>query len=291
MATERDFDLLDDYVANRLRANERSDFERKLQSDPDLQSEFQVQQRLVKAIKNARMADLKAMLNNTPVPPVKFGTSVGTKLVIGTFVAGLIATGIYFYVDRQDNVLPSKQAEPKTSTADTTNEPVDAETATQSEQADPSAESAVNEQATSQQPEQEPLEETPTERAAVEQPKLDVYDPSEELAENETEIEEAAGERRNSVRAGAPSILTEIDNQNKKYDFNYQFKSGKLILYGPFEKNLYEILEFFTDEKRTAFLYYKDKFYLLNDNTDQVQELSPVTDTALLRKLKEYRGK
>jgi hypothetical protein len=62
------------------------------------------------------------------------------------------------------------------------------------------------------------------------------------------------------------------------------------MLYGAFEKNLYEILEFFTGENRTIFLYYKNSYYLLKPNGGKVSPLVPVNDPALLKKLREHRN-
>ena len=61
------------------------------------------------------------------------------------------------------------------------------------------------------------------------------------------------------------------------------------MLYGPFEQNLYEIMEFIGEEKRTVFLYYQDNFYLLKDDTEKLKPLGVIHDQALIRKLKEYR--
>jgi hypothetical protein len=81
-----------------------------------------------------------------------------------------------------------------------------------------------------------------------------------------------------------------VKNDDNKYDFNYQFKEGRLVLFGPFEKNLYEILEIFSEDKRTVFLYYKKNYYLLRDDNENVRELEPITDQALIRKIKEYQS-
>jgi hypothetical protein len=76
---------------------------------------------------------------------------------------------------------------------------------------------------------------------------------------------------------------------DKKYNFHYQFKDDKLYLYGSFEKNLYEIMEFFSGNKRTMFLFYKDNYYLLNEEDQTVKALAPIKDQALLEKLRDYR--
>jgi hypothetical protein len=87
----------------------------------------------------------------------------------------------------------------------------------------------------------------------------------------------------------SPSIAVEIDTKNKKYDFHYQFKDGKLFLYGPFENDLYEILEFFSDDKRTMFLFYQENFYLLKDDNEKLKPLGAIQDPSLIKKLKDYR--
>jgi hypothetical protein len=68
------------------------------------------------------------------------------------------------------------------------------------------------------------------------------------------------------------------------------FKENKLLLFGMFEKNLYEILEFIGDDNRTVVLYYKSTYYLLDINKSEPTLLAPIKNKALLRKLKEYRG-
>jgi hypothetical protein len=50
-------------------------------------------------------------------------------------------------------------------------------------------------------------------------------------------------------------------------------------------------MEFFSDEKRTAFLYYKENYYLLEEKDFTIRPLTPIADPALLKKLKEYRSK
>jgi hypothetical protein len=81
-----------------------------------------------------------------------------------------------------------------------------------------------------------------------------------------------------------------IDKNNKKYSFHYQIRDGQIFLYGPFEKGLYEIMEFFSENKRTIFLFHQNNYYLLNDETEKVRPLAPITDPVLIKKLKEYRA-
>jgi hypothetical protein len=126
---------------------------------------------------------------------------------------------------------------------------------------------------------------------ADEEPKgrapLDIFDPTQEgetanKANPEAKISEAP--------LSKSSIVVEVDNSNKKFNFHYQFKNGKLYLFGTFEKNLYEIMEFFSGNKRTVFLFYKDNYYLLSEENDTIKPLAPINDPTLLQKLKDYRG-
>jgi hypothetical protein len=291
MATERDFELLDDYLANRLTGPDKTTFETRLQADPDLSSEFQLQSRLVKGIKDARIAELKAILNNTPIPPLPHGgTALVGKLAVGTFVAGLVATGIYFYTDKTETITPAETVIEQQTPADTqiTDSTPVAEQDTETTATEPIAETKVEEPKKDSEKRKSTRKQT---TQPAEQPVLDVYDPADEgVADNgETDVEEPAGERTNPVKAGAPAIAVEVDRENKKYNFHYQFKDGQLYLFGPFEKNLYEIMEFFSEDKRTVFLYYKEGYYLLEENNEKVKSLKLISDPELIKKLKEYR--
>jgi hypothetical protein len=285
MATEKDFELLDDYLTNRLSGEEKSAFESKLQADPNLQTEKLMQERLIKSIQASRVAELKQMLGNVPVPQVSpGGTSVVAKYAAGTIVAGMVATGLYFYFNRTEdvqqtieNTIASEQGKASTQAVQDNN---------------PASENVTEETAdatTAKPGGNTPEAETATEGGT--KPELNVYDPTTDEEQASIDVEEAAGERSNAVKSGAPAPKAEVYSNNNEYKFNYQFKNGKLFLYGPFEKNLYEILEFFSGEKRTVFLYYKNNYYLMNDENSEIKTLTPIADQKLISKLRKSRGK
>lgn len=292
MATEREFELLDNYLANRLSGEEKSAFEKSMQADSALQGELEFQQHLIKGIKQVRIAELKTMLNNVPVPPpiAQGGTATIVKIAAGTFVAGLVATGIYFYAQKQeannlteeviDAEVKQRDEQIKTTPLHQTQEiPVDKKVET------PSGVSSAKEEKLSEKTNQS----TQEKESVSQQPVLDVFDPSSDSESNSVNRKEKNGESELSGK-NEPSIAVEIDRLSKKYTFHYQFRDDKLFLYGPFEKNLYEIMEFFSDEKRTVFLYYKDGYYLLKEDSVKIKMLSPIADPNLLQKLKEYRA-
>jgi hypothetical protein len=294
MASQRDLELLDDYLANRMDDQSRAAFEQKINADHALKSEVDLQQQMISSIKQARVAELKGMLNNIPLPPVHTtGAVVGGKIALLVAVAGIIGTGIYLYIDEDSSRKKASPAQVQTTPAPEGDKNAKAENAQNENQ--PSTEAHEDSPVVSSQ-------ESASEKKPIAPPKpgknppsidatkkIDVYDPSKELEEtNEQVVNESLN---NAHESSAPSIAVEIDSQNKKYSFHYQFKEGKLLLYGPFEQGLYEIMEFFSDDKRTLFLYYNEHYYLLKGNSTSLKPLNAIQDTELINKLREYRNK
>lgn len=296
MAAERDLELLDDYLANRLDEQGRRAFEQQLNSDPGLKTEYELQQQLVSGIQKARVAELKAMLGNVAVPAPPKGAAIGTKIALFTAVIGVVGTGIYLYLnqDQQKEDLtetPAKQQEnttpvtPQAQPESKTQKP--AENPAQVTEEEPYSEEPVTTEHTPAQAPKAVKKPKAGADSATKEPSIEVYDPTEEAVEGDRtqQQNEEAGKEANRT-----SIAVEIDASNKKYNFHYNFKDGKLFLYGPFEKNLYEIMEFFTDDKRTIFLFYKDQYFLLREEHTKPKPLTAITDPALLKKLREYRN-
>jgi len=232
------------------------------------------------------------MLNNVPMSSIpQEGPSAVAKVATWVVVAGLVTTGIYFYFRGEEAVKSQPETITQTESAPDNIEAVDpgpsaigkteVPAGKESDQVTTAAEAVKpSDSETSEQgvPSSDDNSISPAAR--------DVFDPSEEGKSGDpvTIIEGASP----STSAG-PSIAVKID-AGTKFDFHYQFKEDKLFLYGVFEKNLYEIMEFFSNNKRTMFLYYKENYYLLNEEDEKVKSLNPIADQALLKKLKDYRS-
>ena len=303
MADERDFELLDDYLTNHMSDEDRSAFEQKIKADPDLQHEYALQKRLIQGIKDSRVAELKSMLNNVPVPANGTGSAVATKALLGVVATIIIAATAYWFLREDEN----NKSTPQVTTEE--NFPTLKRPETQvlpeaksEEQESPSAqrqtiETDKNQTSAGTEHSKPSLSKKPDPVSAPgekkteqsQSPVLDVFTPDSESEETKTE-NNVNRDADNALSKTASRLVVETDRDNRRYSFHYQFRDGKLLLYGPFEKNLYEIMEFFADEKRTAFLYYKDHYYLLQEADEQVKPLSAITDQNLLRKLKEYRS-
>ena len=286
MITERDLELLDNYVGNRMSVDEKAAFEKQLDVDTELKQEFQLQERIVESLRQSRVAELKNMLNNVPASALQgSSTTALIKAIIGAVATGVIATGLYFYFKPE----PSKPQAPLAEEAKIESpEPVKAEeTQPQPETRTPST--PVEEKKVEKaQPKKITKKDKPAENVA--KPALEVFQPETEGDSQSTNLNTEKVTPEKVSHSG--SISLGIDKSNKKYQFHYQFKDDSLLLFGPFEKNVYEIMEFFSDDnKRTIFLFYKDHYYFLKEEADKVKPLKAISDPALIKRLRDSRKK
>lgn len=275
---------MDQYLGNRLTTQEKSSFEKRLETDTELRNEFSLQQKVVDNIRKARVAELKNLLNNIPVSSIPTeGTSTIAKIGLWFAVAAVVGTGLYFYLNPKDDTLPPTTMEAAKEVTPSITEPAKGGEPKQEIVAAPKPEETDKQNTVAKSPKSAPVVQEPHEEP-VAPAALDVFDPTDESAKA-GEIETSRNKGKETTR---PSILVETLTDSK-YNFHYQFKDNKLYLYGSFEKNLYEILEFFSDNKHTMFLYYKEGYYLLNQEDEKVKPLAPIKDPTLLEKLRDYR--
>jgi hypothetical protein len=244
---------------------------------------------LMQGIRQARVAELKTMLNSIPIPPpVSAPTSLLIKAGTWTIISGLVVTGAYYYFTNDSSKTGNEstaKVESKTlETTPTVAEPVEKPT-TEIELKDKPVESVKPSNIKSDKRE---VVSSPV------KPDLKVYDPSKENVNEEEDADVRKYEQEQLALISrafvTSSIEVETENTNRKYTFHYMFNDGKLMLYGAFEKNLYEILEFISDDKRTVVLFYKTNYYLLDIRKSTPTVLTPIRDRGLLKKLSEYRG-
>lgn len=286
MASERDLELLDDYISNRLTGADKEYIERKLEQDPDLRSEYAVQKQIATALRNVRAAELKQMLNNIPVPPVNGPVSGLTKIAGAVIVAlASLSIGYYFWQSGIQRPTPGSSL---------TEQPAEPAPSVESEQVpeviSDDAKPVVKEPERTSKPNSAAKTDDKQVAAQKNTSRINVFDPSsDEETPADPVIPEANVSNGAQATMKASQMVVETENTDKKYSFHYQVKDGKLILYGPFEENFYEILEFIASEKRTVFLFYRDSYYLLNIQAEKITPLVAVNDPELLSKLRQYR--
>lgn len=284
MASERDLELLDEYLTNRMKGSDKSDFELRLRQDPDLQSELNFHQHIADGLRKARIKELKDMLGKVPV-----ASGFDYSNLIKWTGAGAIATGIgiglYLYFQSPAEIATVQHEKLEAPAEKKVTPPAPA---TETESATSATDSEANQPALKKRP-SEPAPEKAAGSTPVNDPKkVEVFDPT---ADAETDPSNSApvvtppGERTNT-----PSRSVVVDNDNRKYKFHYQLDGDNLTLYGDFEQNLYTIMEFKSEDTQTViFMYYKNNYYLLNQSSGTVNRLVPVNDPSLLKRLREQR--
>src|ERR1044071_4341909 len=181
------FELIDDYLSNRLKGAERESFEKQLSNDPSLKNDLDFQKQIVEGIRTARAAELKNMLSKVPVG----GTSVSMdfsvmKMAAGIIAAGVVGAAIYIYVTRgetppfdkaatdfnktQEIKQPEIKPDVTTVAPDSTGEATPAVTTPEKESKEQKKEPSSKKQS---KPEQEVK--------PAQKPKLEVTDPSADL--------------------------------------------------------------------------------------------------------------
>lgn len=285
----RNIEDIEAYVTGKLDESSRQEFEAQLKVDSQLQTEVAIQQQIIAGIQKARMIELKSMLNNVPVGS---GGSTGGNALLGKIaasllVAGIIGTALYLnFKDDEQIAAPVSEA---------------TETSTQSaEVKDPASTAAPTSEATEEK-NAEPVKEESSRRVAsapvqkkktevtpnkVTRPNLDVADPMEEMTETADNV--PASTITPKAKKVQSSIEVETNPGDKRHNFHYQFTDGKLLLFGPFDKSLYEILEI-NGDGHAVFLFYQNQYFALDENQTDITPLKAITDKALTDKLTEYR--
>ncbi|GIL21641.1 MAG: hypothetical protein BroJett042_01540 [Bacteroidota bacterium] len=277
------FDLIDDYLTNRLSEAQKESFEQQLAADPSLKADVEFQRQIIESVKRARAAELKSMLNNIPISPVSKFTSL--KVAAGIVGGALLIGSVYLFSSKEPE-------QPVT-------EPIDSVVMTESEivSADINESEEVREEATTthtQQKETSNKAETtikaPAVKKEVAKPALEVIDPSAELVGSTSSPVNHGATIPTAPVTEVKSLEVAIDGSNKKYKFHYQFAAGKVVLYGSFDDSLYEIIEL-NGGKHAVYLYYQKKYYNLDDQATDITPLQVVTDKSILNKLENYRKK
>lgn len=274
------FELIDDYISNRLNGPDRKSFENQVAGDPALKEEVDFQQKVVEGVRQARAIELKNMLNNVPVSGSSWN---GGKIAAAVVSAGLVATSLYFYMKEDVQLVAPGEEVRQEITAPPSQ--------TEIEPATPTAEPKIDERTSTGtvQPKEKPKVLTESKPSTpVRKPDIQVVDPSAELTESKQGATTSVTPTRAEISASKMEVITGL--ADKKHNFHYQFAQGKLMLFGPFDKSLYEILEIHGDG-HAVFLFYKENYYLLDEQQSEITELKYIQDAQLLKKLKEYRGR
>ncbi|MFN7494131.1 MAG: anti-sigma factor family protein, partial [Cyclobacteriaceae bacterium] len=185
-------ELMDDYLTNRLSDSDKAAFENQMATDPALKAEVELQKQIIESVRKARAAELKTMLNQVPVSaPVSFSLPV-MRMAASIVGAGamILAFSYYFnYSSEKPKMATSlEDSIKKVDPADF--EPLEEPTA----EPQPSKEE-VNAPASEQK---EVKKSTPV-VSPVQQPKIDVVDPTKDRTDGTNSAIPAAEALKSAV--------------------------------------------------------------------------------------------
>ncbi|HEY6435499.1 MAG TPA: hypothetical protein VIY47_02840 [Ignavibacteriaceae bacterium] len=280
------FELIDDYLTHRLNEQERTSFEQQMTSDPALKADVELQKQIIEGLKSARAAELKAMLNQVPVSAFKFSLSPG-RIAAGLIGTVVLATGAYFYFNQKDGLeptpFPSSQVDSMTQ-SETNPAEIEEDNAVIEELQNSAKPAYEQENSTPRQQDTDPIKNNTKQES---KPVIDLVDPTEDLTDNEPSPVKSGV---NNTTISVAKINVDVISTERKYKTHYQFANGKLMLYGNFDKGLYEIIEVNGQHSRSLFLYYKTAYYLLDENKHEITLLKEISDPVLKEKLKTFRS-
>ncbi|MTI39112.1 hypothetical protein [Fulvivirga lutimaris] len=275
-------DLINSYFEGAMTEVEKQDFLNLVSSDPAMKKEFDFQQDVIEGLKNARIAELKARLDNVAVGGGYTGSIISKVAVVG---AVALVAGLAYYFNQPST--ETIEVAPKEVVEDVNNLITE-----QPEIEQVASEESSNTMAEESQVNEEPTRITsrkPAKKEEVEINKPQLVEPLDLSEEGDEDLDVPEAVLNKKSETSNPAIDVEIDNSKKKYSFHYQLKDGRLFLYGAFDKGLYEILEFNTSKGKTLYLYYKESYYGLSKTQSEITPLSEVKDAALLNKLEQVR--
>ncbi len=276
------------YLDGELIGDELTLFESELNSNQSLSSEVELQKELIEGIKAARKAELIARLENIPISSGAVSTGVLTKFIAGALILGGIGFGTYQFIkpEPQETIVekslnPVKEIEEKIQDPIPSGK-VEEKTETKSDDTTP------NQSKVEEENEQVVIKDETEFIPEIIVPV--VPDPSEvidNVIEEDLEIPKA--------EIGTPDIsensTMEVEIvKHRRFTFHYQVKGGKLILYGKFNEEPYQIIEINVNKEKQWYLYFKENYYSIDKDMSDITPLVPLTNESLVEELEKRKN-
>ena len=292
--------LVQAYFDNEMSAEERVDFEQLIDRDPNLQEEFNLQKDIIEGIRHYRKAELKAHLSTIPTggivwtTPLRWAVFGGSAVGLSTLAYFLLFPPLpssYSEVNLGDGVvldLTDNSAVPARPMVPHTPEEI-----------------AYAPEVEATQPEPKPVQQstviaitetrTANNDAVAETPKLEA--PTRTIPEYPSQPEFVSeGPEENLpgsifFEQNREEYNVEVEYMHtRKYDFHYQFYNNKLYLYGDFEGQLYEIIEYNNQDGREFYLFFNQTYHKIDQGQREITELTAIENDALIQQLNRARN-
>lgn len=283
---------LEAYFSGTMSETDRILFEGRVESNPELKSEFERQNDIVEGLKAHRRTELKTRLNNISVEPTLIGTlmqgSMMKSLTYG-LTAVMVATGGYFFYNKDAAIEYHIEA----LNAKTEYALGSALTPMTFNQLDYRFEGNIQMldyvEAAPVFKKREVVEESPKQSIAFEVPEV--------MPTHEETFDGMAVDFNAMDRIDQVTGISEVDKVNiqtissRRYNFHYRLEDNRLFLYGKFNESPYEIIEISTPGSKKLFFYYHGDFYQLRKNASSITPLSKIENRELIHELDEIKSK
>ena len=275
------------YFNNELPEVDKQQLLRDIDSDTTLKAEYQFQQNVIDGIKAYRKEELIARLDNIQIAS---GPSLLVKTIGIVGMATMITVGGYMWLNKDDNqpiaqdkandieqivILPEETNE--IAVTDNNSEPADEETVS----IQPIAESI----------EKEVRIADAESKVTPDMPNIVVPDVEEPESGATIDIDEDLTAPE-ALASSTVRLSTSTDVEvkfSKKHNFHYQVKDGGLILFGDFNGSPFEVIELKTNQGINSYLYFKDHFYSLLSDSEEIQPLITIENKLLIEELQKRR--
>lgn len=283
-------ELVSRYLEQGMPDEERLAFEQQLKADPELFEEFDLQSKIVDAIRERRRMELKARLDQISVQPPLFQT-ITAKIATIAGVTAIVGAGTYYLLSSSEKSIPMEVAlspreaiEFSLPEVPPAPEAVAPKTSSTKEESKPTKARARSERRDNGALARKESEEPKLLRPNVVQP--EIGQPPRDADQELAEVPEVGGINGvEQLGENTESKVTVEVIKDRRNRFHYQFYNGKLYLLGDFSEMPYEIIEFNSQSGRKFFLFYDGNYYRLNQGVEKPTSLVRLDDPALIREL------
>jgi hypothetical protein len=278
------------YFNNELSEVDREKLLQDIDADTALKEDFQFQENVIEGIKAYRKKELIARLDGLEIASPS--QAMLLKTLGGVGIAGIIAVSTYMWVNNAD----------KNSISEEVNniEQVIAQTEETQEAIQPSTDIKLAEEPKTEEKEEittttETKKTAPAKIAsnqpATAAPQIVIPDVQEPETESQANIDEdLTAPKAMSSSAIRLSSSTDVEVRlNKKYNFHYQVKNGGLTLFGNFNESPFEVIELKTNKGINSYLYFKEHFYSLANDSEDIRPLMVIKNAQLIKELEKRR--
>lgn len=278
----KNFERVEAYFNNELSDSEKNDLLSEVESNAELKSEYNFQNEVINGIKEARKAELKAMLDNVPIASISTATTGMYKLLFGGAATLILGTALWYYFNANTNLEDTDNnaivdvAPLKDENSNAVNKVVELNNESETIKSTNESTELISRE--------ENKKDSPTINTPVVPNSEDGFT-NESLPEENLEIPKDISK----VDINLSSKVNVEIKLNKKYNFHYQYLQGKLVLYGNFEEGLFEVLELNKENTIEIYLYFKSNYYYIKDKSGDIIPLKEINNKSLKLKLERIR--